>query len=584
MSDAPGHHRFDTVILAGGTARRMGGVDKPGLTVGGVSLVERALDAASDSVRLVVVGPHRPELDPSVVQIREQPPGSGPVAAIAAGLHRLGTEGADIVVVLAADIPFVDSPTVGSLVRACVDHSAAFVVDETGRTQYLLGAWSRRALTDGLSRLHTVEGAALREVIPRDHATIGVNGVGDCDTVDDLRRARLRAAGEQRRPTLDLDGARATVRGGIAPLDTRTVPLGRATGSVLAQPITAGTRLPAVDTSAMDGYAVAGDGPWVVRSDVAYAGTSGLPRLDDGQAVRIATGAAVPDGATAVIRDEYADRAGDTLVRSPGAPVRDDRRRAGDDWHTGDVLVPSGTVVSAAVMSVALGAERDALTVRGPVSARILSSGNEIRAHGILKPGQTRDTIGPVLPLYLRACGIEVVDAVHLEDSPTAFDEALAEPGDADLVVVIGATGGGAADRLRSALAAADARILVDRVSIRPGGSQITALLPSGLVVLGLPGNPLAAISTAMTMAPAIVDALTLRTVVPPRLGYLSNADDVRSSTARIVPVVADGTRWRARSTIRTAHLLHLTTDDALALVHPNATSDVPIELFLLPR
>ncbi|MGB2951066.1 MAG: NTP transferase domain-containing protein [Rhodococcus sp. (in: high G+C Gram-positive bacteria)] len=574
----------DAVILAGGTARRMGGVDKPGLTVGGVSLVQRAIDAAASCRHIVVVGPHRAELETYVKQVREDPAGGGPVAAIAAGLAALGPDIGDVVLVLAADVPFVGTSTVAKLVRAAAQQSAAFVVDEAGRTQYLLGAWQRRTLVEAVTGLDTVHNAPLRVLVPTDHGEIRVDGVGDCDTVEDLRRARLRAAAENpRSAAIDFDRVRAVVDSGLAPLPPRPIAVNDAGGCVLAQPLSAAAALPQVDISAMDGYAVSGEAPWTLRADVAYAGTSDLPALLAGEAVRIATGAAVPVGATAVVRDEFVEHFDGELTLRKGAPARDDRRRVGEDWHVGALLVPAGTVVSEAVMSVALSAEVTELTVRGPVRARILSSGSEIRVNGPLHPGQTRDTIGPVIPGYLRACGIDVVGSAHLEDSPSAFDDALIDPGDADMLIVIGATGGGAADRLRTALISADAHVLIDRVAVRPGGSQIAAVLPSGVVVLGLPGNPLAAIITTMTTGAAIADALTVRHRAPSHLGRVSNADAVRSSVTRIVPVTSQGMAWLAESHLRTAHLLQIAFHEALAVVPPDVTSDMPVELIFLP-
>ncbi|WP_237669887.1 molybdopterin-binding protein, partial [Rhodococcus sp. BS-15] len=214
--------------------------------------------------------------------------------------------------------------------------------------------------------------------------------------------------------------------------------------------------------------------------------------------------------------------------------------------------VAAGTPIDAAVRSLAASAEVFEVAVRGPVRGRVVISGNEIRSTGLLAPGETRDVLGSVLPEYLAHCGISVVDVTLLEDTATGFRDVLTRTQDVDVIIVVGATGGGAADQLRATLAGLDAETVVGRMRMRPGGSQITAALPDGTVVLGLPGNPLAAVGTAMLTAPAIVDALTGRTVRPSRIGLLSNAAEARSSTPRIVPVTADGTRWRADSQVRT--------------------------------
>lgn len=147
------------IVVAGGGGRRLGGLDKPGLSRAGTTLLDVALAAvrpARDDVpatAVVVVGPPRPVPD-GVVAVREDPPGGGPAAAVAAGVAALtrvgapsGTDGP--VVLLAADLPRLTAATVGRLVRALADEpgaGAAVLVDDTGRRQLLLAAWRTDAL------------------------------------------------------------------------------------------------------------------------------------------------------------------------------------------------------------------------------------------------------------------------------------------------------------------------------------------------------------------------------------------------------------------------------------------------------
>ncbi|WP_254698991.1 NTP transferase domain-containing protein [Rhodococcus sp. SGAir0479] len=578
----------DAIVLAGGRATRMGGVDKPAVVVGDRRMLDTVLDAVADCARIAVVGPRRGDLDGRVVQTQESPAGAGPVAALAAGLAALAGPDDGAVVVVASDLPTLDRGIVADLAARLAAEpkaEAAFAVDECGRTQFLLAAWRRRSLAARLAGLDRLTDRPMRALVPDRHTTVAVSGVYDCDTPADLARAR---AAHVPQP-MDLDEARAAIRKTVPPLPIRTVPLVSARGATLAAPLVAAEALPRFDISAMDGYAVSGPGPWRLLDVIRYAGARSALSLTAGQAVRIATGAQVPAGATGVVRDEFVAVTGDgdaaVLHRRADAPVRDDTRRRGEDWQPSHHLAEAGTAVTAAVLSAATSAEVAELAVRGPVRAHIALTGDEIRRDGPLQDGQTRDSLGPVLPDLLWHCGVRAVADTHVPDTAAGFDTLLGGADDADVIVVVGATGGGAADQLRAALARAGARIVVGRVRCRPGGSQVTALLPDGRVVLGLPGNPLAAVATLLTMLPAVVDGLTARTPAVAVTGAVCNAADAGTAVTRIVPVGrrANGT-WAADTVVRTAHLAGLIGREALALLPPDPVDGQTVELLPLPR
>ncbi|WAL63351.1 NTP transferase domain-containing protein [Amycolatopsis cynarae] len=177
------------IVLAGGAARRLSGVDKPMLEVGGLPLLHRAVEALAAASPVVVVGPRRPGL-PAVRWAREEPPGGGPLAALAAGLAVLPET--ELVAVLAGDLAAITASTVDRLVAAVGDGSAgAVLVDGEGRRQWLIGVW--RAV-----RLRAVlparpENASLRGVL----GALDIVGVpekpgesADIDTPEDLRATR----------------------------------------------------------------------------------------------------------------------------------------------------------------------------------------------------------------------------------------------------------------------------------------------------------------------------------------------------------------------------------------------------------
>jgi molybdopterin-guanine dinucleotide biosynthesis protein A len=201
---------FDAVVLAGGAASRLGGTDKPALTVGGLMLLDRVLGACASAAGTVVVGPRRPTARP-VRWTREEPPGGGPLPALAAGLAALGAgdggsgerERPGIVLVLAADLPFLTADTVAALAGAlaATDDEGVLLVDAGGRDQPLAAAYRadplRREIAllsaehGGLSglplRLLTGELALRRMPDPTGEASF------DCDTWDDVAAARARS-------------------------------------------------------------------------------------------------------------------------------------------------------------------------------------------------------------------------------------------------------------------------------------------------------------------------------------------------------------------------------------------------------
>src|SRR3954471_7906298 len=138
---------YTAVVLAGGKAARLGGQAKPQLLVGGRPMLAAVLDAVTGAEQRVVVGPPQP-VPEDVLLVREHPPGGGPVAAIRAALGDVRT---DVVLVLAGDLPFLTPALVDGL-RERLTGEGVLVVDDTGRDQYLLGAWATAALRAAMAR------------------------------------------------------------------------------------------------------------------------------------------------------------------------------------------------------------------------------------------------------------------------------------------------------------------------------------------------------------------------------------------------------------------------------------------------
>lgn len=182
---------MDAIVLAGGAGSRLGGPHKPDQLVGIASLLQRVVDAVPTAVTIAVVGPQRPGVS-GVRWCIEQPRGGGPVAAIAAGLAETAD---DPVLVLAADLPWI-AGAIAPLLAAVRNAECAVLVDASGRRNPLAAAWRRPALERALGAIAEHCGARARALLEAVDVVevLDEGGWGeDCDTPDDLARARSRA-------------------------------------------------------------------------------------------------------------------------------------------------------------------------------------------------------------------------------------------------------------------------------------------------------------------------------------------------------------------------------------------------------
>ncbi|MBV6698803.1 molybdopterin molybdotransferase MoeA [Kitasatospora aureofaciens] len=379
--------------------------------------------------------------------------------------------------------------------------------------------------------------------------------------------------------------ARATARrAGLRPLPPVGLPLAAALGHTLAEPLTALTDLPAFDTSAMDGWAVAGPGPWRVAGRL-LAGQAVVAPLPDGAAVEIATGAQLPPGATAVLRREHGATDG-TLLRECGPrplTTGQDVRPRGQECRRGEALLPGGTPVDPGVLGLAAACGHDRLSVRRRPVVELLVLGDELLESGVPGPGLVRDALGPLLPPWLRAGGAEVAEVRAVRDDFGLLRDALRHS-TADVVVTTGGTAAGPVDFLHRALAEAGARLLVDGVAVRPGHPMLLAELPGARHLVGLPGNPLAAVAGTVTLALPLLHARSGRTVggpapAPAAVDLAGHPTDTRLLPVRrtadgVVPLAFDGP----------AMLRGLARAEALAVVPPGgAAAGDPVELLEAP-
>lgn len=366
--------------------------------------------------------------------------------------------------------------------------------------------------------------------------------------------------------------ARALAHGAASPLAAERVGLDRAAGLVLAEELRALVALPPFDASAMDGWAVCGQGPWQVIGEV-LAGDVATTALRAGEAVVTATGAAVPAGTTAVLPVEIGTVSDGRLHGStrPGLHVRP----AGEEVREGELLLAHGAVLTPAALGLAAAAGHDVVLVHPRPGVRAVVTGSELVAEGLPARGRIRDAVGPLLRASVP--GLVRVDVVP--DDRDRLQSALTG---ADVVLVSGSSSAGPADHLAAVLRELDATVVVDGVDVRPGHPQLLARLPDGTWVVGLPGNPLAALVALVTLAQPLLASLAGR---PPADLARARWDGEASTatTTRLVPVVvADGeavpTGWAGSGMLRGAAVA-----DALAVIRPGCATGQPVEVVPLP-
>ncbi|MWB98286.1 molybdopterin molybdotransferase MoeA [Agromyces seonyuensis] len=305
--------------------------------------------------------------------------------------------------------------------------------------------------------------------------------------------------------------------GAATPVRPIDVPLAQAAGLVLAADVVAPRPMPAFAASAMDGWVVAGSSPWRVGEAILAGDDPCAVPLEAGRARPIATGAPVPAGALAVLRREHGRLDADRMLRplEPGGPPPGaDLRPAGEEADQGEVLLRAGVRLGIGAVALAAAAGCSSLAVRRPRLV-VVVTGDEVRTVGEAGGGAVRDALGPALAALVPALGAELVVLEHAgDDVDVLVERLLAASATADAIVTTGGSSHGPADLVRAAIAAAGGRILVPEVAMRPGHPVLVAegvgAAPGcdGVPLVGLPGNPLAALATAATVLAPLVRGL----------------------------------------------------------------------------
>lgn len=343
---------------------------------------------------------------------------------------------------------------------------------------------------------------------------------------------------------LPVSEAQARLLEKAAVLEDENTALTEAVHRWTTRDISARRTQPAADLSAMDGYAVRHadmPGPWQVAGESAAGGSYGRA-VQPGEAVRIYTGATVPDGADTVVIQEDVSRDGDILTLGEDAltPKGRNIRRAGSDFSEGQAIIPAGSRLTARHVALAALAGHGAIPLSRPPRIAILSTGSELVEPGEpIGPNQIPASNGVMLSAMLADLPCTVTDMGVIKDDLAALTGALTSVADHDLIISTGGASVGDHDLVKPALEAAGGSIDFWKIRMRPGKPLIAGKLGSALF-LGLPGNPVSAYVTAtLFMLPVVRKMLGCPAPLPmtmmAKLGADMPAVSIRDDYVRAV-------------------------------------------------
>lgn len=303
------------------------------------------------------------------------------------------------------------------------------------------------------------------------------------------------------------DDALAQLRAGARPVtDVEQLPLRVALGRTLAAARNAPIDVPSSDNSAMDGYAIrhidfAGPGTQLRVSQRIAAGATGTT-LEPRSAARIFTGAAIPDGADAVVMQERCERSGDIVtINDPHLAPGQNIRRAGEDITSGTVILNAGTRLAPQHLGLAASVGCATLPVFRRLRVALLITGDELVSPGApLSRGKIYDSNRYVLTGLLSGWGFDVIDPGHVPDNFDAVCNALRDAAaNADVIITSGGVSVGEEDHVRNAIEAIGT-LQLWRIAIKPGKPLAFGRI-GNTPVIGLPGNPVSVFVTGCLYA-----------------------------------------------------------------------------------
>lgn len=308
---------------------------------------------------------------------------------------------------------------------------------------------------------------------------------------------------------ISYDEALQRVIAAVSPLPPRETSLLQASGLTLAKPAQANWHMPGWDNSAMDGYAISGvpqrAGAGFAIVGASYAGHPFQGKVNAGEAVRITTGAVLPEGTGTVIPLEDAVEQNEQIVCTVSPKPGQHVRYAGEEYRCGETLVAAGTPLKAGAMALLASAGVEQVSVYPRLRVAVISTGDELVELGQKPgPGQIIDSNLYYLRSRLSECGCTPICLGIGKDDQTTLDQLIVQALDTDLIITTGGVSVGERDHVQAALQKHNFEKIFWKVAIKPGKPLLFGTI-AGKPFFGLPGNPAATASTfELFVKPAI--------------------------------------------------------------------------------
>ncbi|MEM1053203.1 MAG: molybdopterin molybdotransferase MoeA [Pseudomonadota bacterium] len=376
---------------------------------------------------------------------------------------------------------------------------------------------------------------------------------------------------------LDLEEAQKQLLALAPIMPSEEIAVEAALGRVLASDLAARRTQPPADLSAMDGYAIAGAGPWTIIGE-SRCGAPFTGSLTEGQTVRISTGAHMPAGAQSVLIQENASREGDVINTDQAPSIGRHIRKRGFDFEDGDALLASGTMMGPAQIALAISGGHARAPVTKPPSVAVLDSGDELAPDpSQCDPDQIPASNGAMIAAMVTSLVGMPKRIGPVGDTMRALASALDNADSCDILITTGGASVGDHDLVQDALQQWGAEIAFWKVAIKPGKPLMVAcreVAGKRQLVLGLPGNPVSSFVTAYLFAlPAIRASLGLPSPLPAAQTMIAGENFPAGGPRReFVRGVSDGTRVISAMSQDSSALASLARANCLIHRAPNAT------------